>query len=139
MSIISKLSQLLDFPKSPLRHKRRYERTQSSPAPPAKHSSAIQESKKEQAELAMIGNVKVLLYLNQKTVALLRSNGVEWPEAHAFSWLRTALEANLKYSPDGATLSTVSKVRCQSGIIYRDKGGGICVLFEGIERRNQIE
>ncbi len=96
MSIISKLSQLLGLSKVPAAAQKAIRENDLSPAPPAKHSSAIQESKKEQAELAIHRQCQGTLYLNKKPLHFyvqMESNG---QKQYAFSWLRTALEANLK-------------------------------------------
>jgi len=94
--------------------------------------------KNEQNESAMIGNVKILLYLNRKTVELIRSEGIEWPDAVCCFMVRNfGSLSELDVSHDRVTLSPVSKVRCQTTPIYHDRQGGIYVLFEELD--NEIK
>jgi len=83
---------------------------------------------------AKIGNTRVLLYLNQKAVEEIRAKGVEWPEAICFFMARDFGSRNeLEVSFDRVTLAVMSKIRCQTTPMYRDKTGGIYVLFEELD------
>lgn len=113
-------------------------KSQSSSASTTSHSQPEQSLKKEQDQAAMIGNVKILLYLNSKAVESLRSQGIQWPEAVcALMAKNSESRDHLLVSHDRVTLSTVIKVWCQTTPIYRDKQGGICVLFEELDKETR--
>lgn len=103
-------------------------------AAPTAHATQTPQPNSEEQQPAKIGNVKVLLALNQKTVDLLRSKGVEWPEATCFLMAKNCgSRSELQISSDRVSLSPVSKVRCETTPMYRDKGGVIYVLFEELD------
>jgi hypothetical protein len=111
----------------------RREATPSATKPPTPQRQSSQPES-EQEQPATIGGVKVLLTLNQKTVNLLQSKGVEWPEAICYFMAKSfGSRSELEISSDRASLSTVSKVRCETTPMYRDKAGVIYVLFEELD------
>jgi hypothetical protein len=94
----------------------------------------------EDQQAGKIGNVKVLLYLNQKTVDLVRSKGVEWPEAICYFMAKEfGSQSELEISSGGVALSAVGKARCQTTPLYREKGGGIYVLFEELDNETKLK
>ena len=126
MAILNKLRQMLGSSKTKIQNE-----TSLSKATPS--TTASQESKPEgpEADAAEIEKDKVLLYVNKKALDLLRSNDIDWAEAVSFFMVKSFGEqSELEISSDRVTLSTVSKVRCQTTPMYRDKTGGIYVLFE---------
>lgn len=137
MSIIDRLRGMFGQPKAE-RDKRK--ETTSSADTPLVHVHQTPQRKSERQQAATIGNVKVLLYLNQKTVDLLQSNGVKWPEAVCYFMAKNfGSRSELEISSDSVTLSMVSKVHCQTTPMYRDEGGGIYVLFEELDNEAKLK
>jgi hypothetical protein len=115
------------------------EATPSVSKPPARTRQTPQP-KSEQEQPATIGGVTVLLALNKKTVDLLRSKGVDWPEAICYFMAKSfGSRSELEISSDRTSLSTVSKVRCETTPMYRDEGGVIYVLFEELAEETKLK
>ena len=136
MSIIDKLREMFRQPKTVTSTRKETTPSANKPSTP---SHQTPQPKSEEQQPAKIGNVKVLLALNQKTVDLLRSNGVEWPEAICFFMAKNGSRSELEISSDRVSLSTVSKVRCQTTPMYRDKEGVIYVLFEELDNETKLK
>jgi hypothetical protein len=86
-------------------------------------------------EKFLIGGVEVLLYLNSSTINLLKSKGVEAIEAvPALMAKNRGSENDLQVSWRSVTLNPIIKVWCQTTPIYKDNLGGVCVLFEQLDK-----
>lgn len=87
-----------------------------------------------------LGNVDVLLCLNQKALQELQADCVEWPDSVCFLMARNfGSQGEFEISVDRVTLSAMSKIRCQTTPIYRDKTGNIYVLFQELDDETRIK
>ena len=112
--------------------------TQSSSTSTRSQPKPVQPLKKKQEQAAMMGNVKILLYLNSAAVESLSSKGIDWSEAICAIMARNSgSQGDLVVSHDRVTLSMVIKAWCQTTPIYRDKQGGIYVLFEELDKETR--
>lgn len=123
--------------------KRIFGRSQSEPIEPDSNSSSahsvgqetVTSSPGNQLESgSTIGGVKVLLYLNPPAVTKMETDGVQWQLIVCHLMAQDGPSHHLeKVSPNKWVLSDVAKAWCTTTPVYKDKQGGLCVLFEEVE------
>jgi hypothetical protein len=89
----------------------------------------------ETSQGSNIAGVKVLLYLNAPGVRQMESAGVQWRLGICSLMAKQfGSQSDLqRISSKKWMLSEIAKARCVTTPIYRDKQGGICVLFEALD------
>ncbi len=84
-------------------------------------------------DIAAIGGAKVLLYLNVATVRSLEAKGIDWQGAVCYFLAENGSGGELDIKSAGVSLSEASKARCIATPIYRERGGGLCALFDTLD------
>jgi hypothetical protein len=82
-----------------------------------------------QQQPATIGGMRVLFYLNTEAVKTVEARGVDWQSTVCYLMARKGSMNELSVSATSVSLSPMSKARCITTPIYRDKAGGIYVLY----------
>jgi len=80
---------------------------------------------------SFIAGIKVLLYLNPLIVKEMESRGLKW-QAVICTMMAEKAPSNFieKISSSKWKLSETAKTWCNTTPVYKDKDGGLCVLFE---------
>jgi hypothetical protein len=123
--------------------KRIFGRSQSEPMEPgskspiadsARHETAASQHGQQQESSSTIAGVKVLLYLNPPTVRKMEADGVKWQLVVCHLMAQDGPSHHLQeVSGNKWVLSDVAKAWCTTTPIYKDKQGGLCVLFEKVD------
>jgi hypothetical protein len=111
-----------------------------SGGPAGRPPSPAPEPTQPASQDSKIGGVRVLLALSQKAVSTIQARvqatgmGFDWTDMVCYFMAREfGSRSELVIAPGRATLSLVSKARCETTPVYRDKGGALIVLFEELD------